>query len=271
MTLFATYKKKMSAWYYIPTIFLLITLFMTLSRGAIYALAVGLLVLFIINIRKVKQNFLTLGLVALSFAISLAAQGSMVAFNPAVNETFTAGVAKSIHHLSLGTLDFRQEAKQVDANFVLTDETPTTKSDDIYFDGYVAESTQARLSFNELAFDAWKSSPTTLLFGAGLGSAGIAMNQTHPDQIGRLEITQNEYTEIPLELGLVGALLFVALLVAFFHRTADRKWTWVIIVAYLTQWIFFSGYPNAVHIYLVLFFLLVSPNLELKNYQNAKR
>jgi O-antigen ligase len=270
LLLVQTYRKTAPFWHSFLTIFLTLTLFMTLSRGAIYALAVGLLVLFIVNFRRLKRNLLTAGLVLACFAASLAVQGGMVALNPNVNETFSAGVAKSLHHLSLGTLDFRKEAKQIETNLTLSDETPTAKSEDSYFDGYVAESTNARLSFNELAFDAWKSSPTAALFGVGLGGAGIAMHQTHPDQIGQLEITQNEYTEIPLELGLIGLLLFIAILAVFFYKTAPRKWTWAIVLAYLVQWIFFSGYPNAIHIYLILFLLLVSPNLELKTRKSLR-
>ncbi|MDR3125890.1 MAG: O-antigen ligase family protein [Candidatus Nomurabacteria bacterium] len=259
-----TYKKTAPFWHNLLTGFLLITFFMTLSRGAIYALVIGLVVLLAINHKKLKQNLQTIGLTITCFIISLAAQGTMVAINPSVNENFAQGVAKSLHHLSLGTLDFRQSARPLEPNILLTDEVETAKSPDVYFDGYVAESTDARLSFNELAYDAWKSSPTVVLFGAGLGSAGVAMHQTHPDQIGQLEITQNQYTEIPLELGIVGFALFLSLLIVFFYKTSNKKWTWALALAFLAQWIFFSGYPNAIHIYLIFFLLLMVPENQLK-------
>jgi hypothetical protein len=249
--------RKMARWQFWLAGFFTLTLFMTLSRGAIYALAIGILVLVIVNFKNVKRNLQCVGLAIGCLVLALATQGAMVALNSSVGESFSFGVAKSVHHLSLGTIDWREQAVEVEQHFQLSDEIETAKSPDVYFDGYVEESTQARLSFNELAFDAWKSSPATMIFGAGLGDAGVAMNRAHPDQIGRLEITQNQYTEIPLELGIVGLALFVALLAAFFRTTRRAKWTWAIAAAYLAQWVFFSGYPNALHIYLILFVLAV--------------
>jgi O-antigen ligase len=242
--------------------FLTLTLFMTLSRGAIYALSVGLIVLVAVNFRKIKQNLVIISIVAAGFLVSLTAQGTMVALNQNVGESFSFGVAKSLHHLSLGVIDFRDSARNIELPVAVeTNQAPQ----EVYFDGYVAESTEARLSFNELAYDAWKSSPLTAIFGVGLGGAGVAMHQTHPEQIGSLEITQNEYTEIPLELGLVGFSLFLILIVGFFRKTASTKWPWAVAAAYLIQWAFFSGYPNAFHIYLVLF-LLYKINCEKINF-----
>ena len=283
------YKVKVKYPHYILIVFLVLTLFMTLSRGAIYALFIGTVLLLILNYKKMKQSLLTIGLIFISFLLSLAAQGFMVINNPQVNESFGFSIAKSVNHLSLGVIDFRdnivefeqkintKEEKSEDKNKNEAKNDISTSSkkkenDNIYFDGYVAESTDARLSFNELAYDAWKESAFSMFFGVGLGSAGIAMHNTYPDQIGPLEITQNEYTEIMLELGLVGFIFFAALLVIFLYKTKREKWTWVILAAFLTQWMFFSGYPNAIHIYLVLFILiklaLTQPRETKKSFDN---
>jgi hypothetical protein len=259
-----SYRSQPKTYHYWLTSFLSLTLFMSLSRGAIYALLVGLAVLVGINLAKIKHSLLVVGLVGLSFVGALAAQGLMVAFNQNVNESFGSVVAKSVHHLSLGVIDLRDKPSATAPTEQAADQLSAPASEQVYFDGYVAQSTDARLSFNELAFDAWKSSPFTMLFGVGLGGAGVAMHRTHPDQVGTLEITQNEYTEILLELGLVGLLFFFALLIAFFGKTSSHKFVWAVAVAYLAQWAFFSGYPNAIHIYLVLFLLLVLPDDKLK-------
>ncbi|HRQ87125.1 MAG TPA: hypothetical protein PLY16_03360, partial [Candidatus Saccharibacteria bacterium] len=91
----------------------------------------------------------------------------------------------------------------------------------------------------------------SMLFGVGIGGAGVAMSNFSPGQIIPREIVQNEYVEILLERGIVGAALFVAVIVGLLYITRHNKWLWAIIVAFLVQWNFFSGYPNALHIYLV--------------------
>jgi O-Antigen ligase. len=254
------YKSKAAWWHYVVTGFLVLTLFMTLSRGAIYALAIGVLVLIIIKLKSFRKNLIVIGLSALCMTFSLISQGLMVVANQNVGESFSFGITKSIHHLSLGVIDFREKAVEIEQNLVPNDEIEIIETGEahIYFDGYVAESTDARLSFNELAFNAWKKSPFSIIFGVGLGGAGVAMYKASPDQIGQLEITQNEYTELPLEIGLVGFGIFLVMVALFFYETRQTKWVWSIMAAFLVQWMFFSGYPNAIHIYLTLFMLLTS-------------
>lgn len=122
------------------------------------------------------------------------------------------------------------------------------------FDGYVAESTNIRLNLNGAALDTWLSAPghpsigidaalrcyvfccpcvasgpltpTSILFGVGLGGAGTALYQnrfiTHINS--PKEIVQNEFFSLLLETGLVGILLFIfTLLLAFFPRLFSAK------------------------------------------------
>lgn len=67
-------------------------------------------------------------------------------------------------------------------------------------------------------------------------------------------MVQNEYLEILLEIGLVGLLIFVALVVGVFVKTKRANYLWPIIAALLLQWWFFSGYPNSLHIFLFMAF-----------------
>ena len=68
-------------------------------------------------------------------------------------------------------------------------------------------------------------------------------------------MVQNEYLEKLLETGLIGLVLFVLIIGLLFQKTKHKKYLWAIFVAFLVQWWFFSGYPNALHIFLVMMFV----------------
>ncbi|MCL2280563.1 O-antigen ligase family protein [Candidatus Saccharibacteria bacterium] len=224
-------------------IFLSIILVLTLSRGAIFAFGVGALILIILHIREFKKIILSVIFIIASFALALVVQGGAAVINPNFNETFGQTVAKSLNQLSMGIIDFRAKTSPAP-----TDEKSETEPQ---YDGYVAESTDVRLKLSKLALETWAQNPSRIIFGVGLGGAGVSMAGQTNDQNAR-EIVQNEFVEILLERGLVGALLFINLIVGFFIVTRQNKWIWAIITAFLIQWIFFSGLPNALHIYLVL-------------------
>lgn len=140
---------------------LIMTIFLTLSRGAILALAVGILVLLVIN-RKYAKKFTSVIFVSLaSFVLSLFAQGLAVQMNPNVSETFSDGFAKSLNQLSMGVIDIR-------------DKTPTQSEESApaKFDGYIERSTDERLTGSCLALNTWSASPEKVIFGVGLGGAG---------------------------------------------------------------------------------------------------
>lgn len=225
--------------------FLVTTLFLTLSRGAIYALAIGVLILVVVNIKYFKKWLCLLGILVAGFIGSLLLQGIMATINPDLDESFTGATSKVVHQLSLGIIDLRPSIVGDEAS------SEPANSEQPVYDGYVAESTDIRLSLNELAIGAWTSTPESMVFGVGIGGSGIAMNQVFPDQIGKREITQNEYTETLLELGIIGATLFACIIIGIFYSSRKNKWLWAIIIAFLAQWFFFSGYPNALHIYII--------------------
>lgn len=242
--------------------FLQFSLFLTMSRGAIYAYFVGVVILTMINYRQIRQIG-SLILVSLSaLLISFFAQGLAVIVSPTVSETFTGAVTKSLNQLSLGVVDLRPETKQT------ITETDTSQKEEPAFDGYVEESTNIRLGRTEMALEAWQKDLPTMLFGAGLGSAGLAVHQAYPEEIGAREIVQNEYAERLLERGLIGLGLFVVALVWLIYRLRPR-WLVAIVAAYMFQWLFFSGYPNALHIYLGLLLLSTWPLPSAKNSTNS--
>lgn len=228
------------------------TLFFTFSRGAIYAYAVALLILFVFALIRRQFRLSLIVIPVATFLLSLSLQGTFAHFGP-TSETFTSAVTKSIHQLSLGIIDLRSLAETPedvktpentktpeDANSSETSpvdqppETVITDLDDIlddlnnhlkpdselfnlthdieqettYFEGYVAESTNIRLGLNEIALATVLQDPQTLIFGAGLGGAGVAMFEAFPEKVGSpKEIVQNETFSLLLETGLVGLFL----------------------------------------------------------------
>lgn len=187
-----------------------------------------------------------------------------------------------------------------------TNPPTSTGNDEVYFEGYVPESTNIRLNLNKTAIDTWLAAPghprievnigcahktsgdpticlthtqltpTSILFGVGLGGAGTAMHAAFPDIItSSKEIVQNEFFSLLLETGLVGvALLIFSFLLAFAPRLFSAKFLdgraansrsrsatfWhhpalplllSLVIAYLITLNFFSGLPNALQIYLM--------------------
>lgn len=215
-------------------------LFLTLSRGAIFAAGLGVVLLLLVNANVWKAWARALALVAGAFVLSLGLQGVAAAANPTVAETFGGATAKVISQLSLGMIDLSMPEPT----------SPPSAKDAPAFDGYVEESTDVRVSRSTLALETWATDVRSVLFGVGVGGAGVAVHQKFPEQLGAREITQNEYVERLLEQGVVGLGLFAAVIAGLLYATRRDKWLWAIVAAFLFQWLFFSGYPNALHIYL---------------------
>lgn len=204
--------KSHQAWLWFFACFFSATLFLTLSRGAIYAFAVALFVLFLFALFRHRHWQPVIIIPVVTFFLTLTAQGIFSALSP-TPDTFHSGVAKVVHQLSLGIIDIRPKAA-----------TPPTPSDSTaddnqaIFDGYIPASTNVRLGLNSLGLQTWLSSPKLFLVGAGLGGAGIAMHSAFPEHELALPnaIVQNEPISLLLELGLVGAILVIfSLLLAF--------------------------------------------------------
>ena len=230
-------------------------IFLTFSRGAIYAFVVGILLLIGYEIIKNKnvKSLLLVPVVLFSFLISLGMQGIMAA-NSGLGETFDSGVAKVLNQLSLGVIDFRAKPDESKPDEFRPDETKVNEQKpEPVFDGYVAESTDTRVRLNNAAIEIWKKNLNTMLVGVGVGGAGQALynNELSPAP---KEIVQNEYFSVLLETGVMGAVLFVFTIGMAFYvvwKKSDAKFVIVIMIAYGITLFFFSGYPNALHIYLL--------------------
>lgn len=239
--------KKRDTWIAVSLGIVTTALCLTLSRGALFAFAFGVVILFIVHRNHVKKSIAAVGVLLSGFVISLCMQGAAAVLNPNINDTFMDAVSKSVNQLSLGVIDISVNEQTISQ---VHKKTPK-------FDGYVAESTDTRVSLSRIAFETWQDSPVRMLVGVGIGGSGIAMHEKFPGDIGAREIVQNEYIEILLEMGIIGLISFGLIIGSLIYQLRKIAWTWALVAAFLFQWNFFSGYPNALHIYLIFILLTI--------------
>ena len=264
------------------------TLFLTFSRGAIYAFVVAMVFL-LIWVGMQRKSWRGVGkvvaTVVVAFLFTLNAQGIMAAVSP-TNDTYQSGVAKVLNHLSLGKIDVRENSTENSTEAMVNVENESAKlsaekqeENSSVFDGYVEGSTDTRIRLSNAAGEVWAKNSATVWFGVGIGGAGEALYQNGLSPAPK-EIIQNEYMSLLLETGLVGTMLFVLTLglilrvvikgvkaqsakeiktakvkIATTKTTMQKSETAPIVltmmVAYGITLLFFSGLPNALHIYLL--------------------
>ena len=234
------------------------TLFLTFSRGAIYAFLVAIVFMTVFTIVKkgwkkiAKRLSLVWGIIILAFLFTLNLQGIMAAVSP-TNDTYFGGISKALNHLSLGVIDIREKGRT--ENF--SEETQaveieeTEEEETAVFDGYVEESTNTRIRLNDAALRVWSKDFTTVMFGVGLGGAGQALYDNGLSSAPK-EIIQNQYISLLLETGLVGIILLIlTLILAIRVKKSDVQIMLSLMVAYGISLLFFAGLANALHIYLI--------------------
>ncbi len=224
-------------------------IFLTFSRGAIYAFSLALVITMVVRVIKDKNaaSLVLIPVVLFSFLLSLNAQGMMSAFS-GMGETYNSGVAKVINHLSLGVIDIRTKTEEP-----AEEQQPVEDKKEPAFDGYVAESTETRVRLTNSAIQIWKKDAKNILIGVGAGGAGQALFNENLSPAPK-EIVQNEYASALLETGIIGALLFVFVIVLAVMaalKTAGAEIILVLMAAFAVTLFFFSGFPNALHIYLL--------------------
>ena len=232
------------------------TLFLTFSRGAIYAFAVAMI--FMVTWMGVKQKswkvLWTFAIMAGAFLFTLNLQGILSQVSP-TNDTYQSGVAKVLNHLSLGIIDIRQAQQTKKYETIsesIVDKTQDEENESA-FDGYVAESTEIRKMMTRNAIKVWSRDFRTILFGVGIGGAGQAMYDAGLTGSPK-EIVQNEYASLLLEVGLLGVIFAVVLLLKVVYivtKSPANVAVLTLLVAYGISLLFFAGLPNALHIYLL--------------------
>lgn len=231
-------------------------MYLTLSRGAIFSLVIAIACLMFLYrnslIKKSRLAFLPLVVLA-GFGAGMVWHGIFTEINPRVSDGFYDSISKSVNQLTLGKVNLPKLAASGDSQAA----SPSTASVETnhpkaHFSGYVETSTSERTSMLNLALQTWSKNWTTILFGTGIGSSGRAIQQYTHKLATEAEITQNQYIEVLLENGLIGAVLCLMAVVVYLYDTRRDKLAWAILIAFALQWNFFSGLPNALHIYLFL-------------------
>ncbi len=262
------------------------TLFLTFSRGAIYAFVVGLCFMsafVLVAVSKKRRGKLTKrvlamwGTVILSFLFTLNLQGIMAAVSP-TDDTYFDGVAKVVNQLTLGVIDLKGDRgnaqtddgtdvtreKELENESVVVEKVvekvkegtrEDTEKEEAIFDGYVEESTNTRLKLSGAALEVWSKNPANMMAGVGLGGAGQALYNNGLSSAPK-EIIQNEYFSLLLETGAIGISLFVLTVVLLIRVVLRSGRGSVIIlslmVAYGVSLCFFSGFANALQVYLLI-------------------
>jgi len=272
-------------------LFLIATLYLTLSRGAIFSFWISIFVLFIYQIVKLikqkscrqeilfRQPLIFSVVVFLPLFFTLSAQGLFTELGP-TSHTFFDGVSTSVSQLSLGYIDLAKVFHKTNENNknhethesnkphlpdLKTDATTSVQKSP-QFTGYIEESTSIRLNLNHLALSSWRTSTRRILVGVGLGATGLTLYQEFPELGSPKEIIQNEYLAILYEQGICGVIMIICTAIVFvltyiLHNKNHGKtsiYGRVLILSFALTLCFFSGLPNALHIYLLtpLLFLL---------------
>lgn len=275
-------------------LFLIATLYLTLSRGAIFSFWVSVFVLFIYQIVKLvkqksckreilfRQPLIFSAVVFLPLFFTLSAQGLFTELGP-TSHTFFDGVSTSVSQLSLGRIDLakvfhktnennksHESHETHDSNKPHSSDLNTDAADSVQkipqFTSYIEESTNIRLNLNHLAFSSWRTSLRRMLAGVGLGAAGLTLYQEFPELGSPKEIIQNEYLAVLYEQGICGVIMIICVAILFvltykLHNKNHEKtsiYGRVLALSFALTLCFFSGLPNALHIYLLtpLLFLL---------------
>lgn len=278
-------------------LFLVATLYLTLSRGAIFSFWVSVFALFIYQIIKLikqkscrreilfRQPLIFSAVVFLPFFFTLSAQGLFTELGP-TSHTFFDGVSTSVSQLSLGRIDLTKVFHKTNENNKSHESHETNESHESnklhlsdlntdaaasaqkapQFTSYIEESTNIRLNLNRLALSSWRTSLRRMLAGVGLGAAGLTLYQEFPELGSPKEIIQNEYLAILYEQGICGVIMTICTAILFvltykLHNKNHEKtsiYGHVLALSFALTLCFFSGLPNALHIYLLtpLLFLL---------------
>ena len=275
-------------------LFLIATLYLTLSRGAIFSFWVSVFVLFIYQIVKLikqksckreilfRQPLIFSAVVFLPLFFTLSAQGLFTELGP-TSHTFFDGVSTSVSQLSLGRIDLTKVFHKTNENNKSHESHESHESNKLHlsdlnadaaasaqkapqFTSYIEESTNIRLNLNRLALSSWRTSLRRILAGVGLGAAGLTLYQEFPELGSPKEIIQNEYLAILYEQGICGIIMIICAAILFvltykLHNKNHEKtsiYGRVLTLSFALTLCFFSGLPNALHIYLLtpLLFLL---------------
>ena len=219
-----------------------VIIFLTLSRGAIYALGLGFVVLCVLHYRQWRRGLVSVGYLTVAFIVSLGLQ-CVAAQLSQYHVSWYDTTSRVVEQLSLNKIKLPKRAAPVVPS-ASTQPAPR-------YSGYVAESTNVRVAFSHDALIIWRHNLTSQLFGTGLGSFGVELAKLHHGTWTK-EIVQNEFIEVLQERGLVGLLLLLGLIGYLIYHGRRSSLMLALLTAFAAQYCFFSGLPNALHVFIAL-------------------
>lgn len=215
-------------------------LLLTLSRGALVA-SVAIVVLLIATQRHSRRALLrTGGLLVLGVGIGFVTLFCLASIRGGAITSGAVSVRAAVEHLSVGYFRFSTPSQPTHSVASVASPTPS----------YIQSSTDSRLSMAQVALQIWRSSPLT---GVGVGSFGAASRELSP--IYPLStVANNYYLELLAEVGMIGLLLFGGFITTILHNLGkQRNWLLLaLLVGVLSQWWFFSGNANVIHVWILL-------------------
>jgi O-Antigen ligase. len=248
-------KKRTSDLLMVAFCALLITL--TLSRGALIASAILVILMLALcykqlNLRRfAKVLGYGIGGVLVAVALFSFAAGINTRDDISARQAFNMAV----NQVSLGTINLHQKTAINDRD---RSESPKPTAPQSSDSGYVASSTDSRLQMSREALGLLNDQPLRFIYGIGSGSFGASLHAESP-RFSEASIVNNQYVEIFTELGIIGLVLFASFLYMLFRQLLhDEQYIFIpIIVGILVQWLFFSGYPNVLHLWPILGMALI--------------
>lgn len=232
---------------------------LTFSRGAYFALALGLMTVVIltvltkkVSIKPVIISLLLVGMSLFSSILLLTTSATVRLQDTTPNITYTT-VQSIADHLSLGVVQLP------DKTVVITTPQANDPTDDFTPPGLIEESTTERLSSADLAIEAWSFSVKNILIGTGLGNlGGFVVNNVNQAAPSTLTV-YIFYILLLAELGIIGLLAFLTIIGYILYKLTvlARNNTLAIIVfgvvaMFGLQYLFFGSYINVVYIWLWL-------------------
>ncbi len=257
------------------------TIFLTLSRGAIFALIAALFALFVMLLWKRNMKallFIPLGI--LSIISSFLIEGTLAVIAP-TNDDYVTVFKKNINQLSLGIIKIDEGTdsnnNENNAGQITENKNENPAEDESYFNGYVEESSNVRVNLSKAALAVWNGNPKNKLLGVGVGSACTSIYEYYfeegndPEFAKELEKNgsrtpkmnvQNQYTEVLVEFGAIGTILLMVDMFYIARQVLSHKKKDLFIsiaIAYGVAFVFLSGLPNVLHLYVLplLIFLTV--------------
>ncbi len=232
-----------------------LTLGLTFSRGAYFAIAISLIITFILLIKNklAKTSLITkiilaiVGGFAVAFFILIAGASIKNSSTPDITYKTIDSIAE---HVSLGIIDLPNK---------LTPVQPITQNQETIFvsPGLIEASNTERTSAASLAIKAWRYSPLTTIFGVGVGNLGPFVVKNIDASAPSTLTVYIYYILLLSELGIIGLLLFVTLFIICFKKLLNDKKAlsislFGILLAFFIQYIFFGSYINVMYIWLWL-------------------